>query len=86
MWLMVEIDGLPTFAGNAGSNPMASLLYGASVLTCLSSSMSEPGAEGFGTLALHEDAARRLAEEAGFSRFRRLPVDHPANAFYEIRP
>jgi 2-polyprenyl-3-methyl-5-hydroxy-6-metoxy-1,4-benzoquinol methylase len=86
VWLLVEIDGLPTFGENAASNPMASLLYGASVLTCLSSSMSEPGSEGFGTLALHEQAARRLAEEAGFSRFRRLPVDHAANAFYEIRP
>jgi 2-polyprenyl-3-methyl-5-hydroxy-6-metoxy-1,4-benzoquinol methylase len=85
-WLMVEINGLPTFAENAALNPMASLLYGASVLTCLSSAMSEPNGAGFGTLGMHQDAARGLAERAGFTRFRRLAIDHPANAFYQIRP
>ena len=65
---------------------MAPLLYGASVLTCLSSAMSEPDGAGFGTLGMHEDAARELAEQAGFTRFRRLAIDHPANAFYQIRP
>jgi SAM-dependent methyltransferase len=85
-WLMVEIKGLPTFAENVSRNPMASMLYGASVLTCLSSSMSEPSGEGLGTLGLHEGAARELAAKAGFSQFRRLRIDHPANAFYEIRP
>ncbi len=85
-WLMVEIKGLPTFAENAARNPMASMMYGASVLTCLSSSMSEPEGEGFGTLGMHQEAARELSERAGFTRFRRLPIEHPANAFYEIRP
>jgi SAM-dependent methyltransferase len=85
-WLLAEVDGRPTFAENTAANPLASLFYGTSVLTCLSSSMSEPGARGFGTLALHHDAARELAEQAGFTRFRRLPVDHRTNAFYEIRP
>ncbi|MGE0305652.1 MAG: class I SAM-dependent methyltransferase, partial [Acidimicrobiia bacterium] len=85
-WLMVEIKGLPTFAENAARNPMASMLYGASVLTCLSSAMSEPEAEGFGTLGLHQDAARELSRKAGFTQFRKLPIEHPANAFYEIRP
>jgi SAM-dependent methyltransferase len=85
-WLMVEIKGLTTFAENVSRNPMASMLYGASVLTCLSSSMSEPSGEGLGTLGLHEAAARELATRTGFSQFRRLKIDHPANAFYEIRP
>ncbi len=30
--------------------------------------------------------AEAMAREAGFSRFRPLDVDHPVNAFYEIRP
>jgi SAM-dependent methyltransferase len=85
-WLMVEIKGLPSFAENVEHNPMASLLYGASVLTCLSSSMSEPDGEGLGTLGMHQDAARGLSERAGFSRFRCLSIEHRANAFYEIRP
>ena len=29
---------------------------------------------------------REITEEAGFTRFRRLPVDHAVNAFYEVRP
>jgi hypothetical protein len=27
-----------------------------------------------------------MATEAGFTRFRRLDVDHPVQAFYEVRP
>ena len=27
----------------------------------------------------------RMAREAGFTRFRKLDIDHPINAFYEIR-
>jgi hypothetical protein len=65
---------------------MASLMYGFSVLTCMSSALSEPGGAGLGTLGLHADLARELAERAGFRSFRRLAVDHPINAFYEVRP
>ena len=30
--------------------------------------------------------ARSMAEAAGFTRFRRLDIDHPINAFYVVRP
>jgi hypothetical protein len=39
-----------------------------------------------GTLGLPESRARELATAAGFTRFRRLAVDHSVNAFFEIRP
>ena len=65
---------------------MASLMYGISVLSCMSSALSEPGGAGLGTLGLPPSRAEAMAREAGFTRFRRLPVDHAINAFYEVRP
>ena len=85
-WLLVDIKALDTFAENAGHNPMAALMYGISVLSCMSSAMSAPGGAGLGTLGLSENVARAMAAEAGFTRFRRLDIDSSVNAFYEIRP
>ena len=39
-----------------------------------------------GTLGLSAAKAEVMARDAGFTRFRQLEVDHPINAFYEIRP
>lgn len=85
-WLLVDIKAHDTFAENVERNPMASLMYGISVLSCMSSALSAPGGAGLGTLGLSEGRAREIAGAAGFSRFRPLAVDHPINAFYEIRP
>jgi len=85
-WLLVDIKAHDTFAENARRNPMASLMYGISVLSCMSSALSEPGGAGLGTLGLSEARAEQMARDAGFTRFRRLEIDHPVNAFYEIRP
>ncbi len=85
-WLLVDIKAHDTFALNASENPMASLMYGISVLSCMSSAMSAPDGAGLGTLGLSPAKAEAMAHAAGFSRFRRLDVDHPVNVFYEIRP
>ena len=85
-WLLVDIKARDTFAENVGKNPMASLMYGISVLSCMSSAMSEPDGAGLGTLGLPAATPPSMAGEAGFTRFRRLDVDHAVNAFYEIRP
>ena len=85
-WLLVDIKAHDTFADNAERNPMASLMYGISVLSCMSSALSEPGGAGLGTLGLSAARAEAMAWDAGFTRFRRLDIDHPINAFYEIRP
>jgi 2-polyprenyl-3-methyl-5-hydroxy-6-metoxy-1,4-benzoquinol methylase len=85
-WLLVDIKALDTFAENAKKNPMASLMYGISVLSCMSSALSEADGAGLGTLGLSERRAREMTQAAGFSRFRRLAVDHAVNAFYEVRP
>jgi SAM-dependent methyltransferase len=86
VWLIADIKSYPSYAENVAQNPMASLMYGFSVLTCMSSALSEPGGAGLGTLGLPEPRARALAREAGFASFRRLEVEHPINAFYEARP
>ena len=86
VWLLVDIKALDTFEENARKNPMASLMYGISVLSCMSSALSEADGEGLGTLGLSENKARAMAQAAGFSRFRKLDIEHSVNAFYEVRP
>ena len=85
-WLLVDIKAHDTYALNATKNPMAPLMYGISVLSCMSSALSSPGGAGLGTLGLSAAKAEAMARDAGFTRFRRLDVDHSVNAFYEIRP
>ena len=86
VWLLVDIKAHDSLELNIAKNPMASLLYGISVLSCMSSAMSTPDGEGLGTLGLSPRKAEQMATEAGFSHFRRLDVDHSVNAFYEVRP
>jgi len=86
-WLIGEIkarDG--GYEENVARNPMAAMMYGTSVLTCMSSALSEPGGAGLGTLGLPPGVLRQMALDAGFSRFDTLPLDHPVNAFYVARP
>lgn len=85
-WLLVDIKALDTFEENVRKNPMASLMYGVSVLSCMSSALSEPGGAGLGTLGLSATVAEEMAARAGFTRFRKLDIDHAVNAFYEVRP
>ncbi|HEX2784473.1 MAG TPA: class I SAM-dependent methyltransferase [Ilumatobacteraceae bacterium] len=85
-WLLVDIKALDTFEQNMRKNPMAALMYGISVLSCMSSALSEPDGAGLGTLGLSANKARQMAEHAGFTRFRKLDIDHSVNAFYEVRP
>jgi ubiquinone/menaquinone biosynthesis C-methylase UbiE len=86
VWLLVDIKAHDTFELNATKNPMASLMYGISVLSCMSSAMSAPDGAGLGTLGLSATTAEAMANEAGFTQFKKLNVDHAVNAFYEIRP
>jgi 2-polyprenyl-3-methyl-5-hydroxy-6-metoxy-1,4-benzoquinol methylase len=85
-WLLVDIKALDTFEQNVSKNPMAALMYGISVLSCMSSALSDPDGAGLGTLGLSANKARDMAERAGFTRFRKLDIEHSVNAFYEVRP
>ncbi len=85
-WLIADIKSKPTFEENLEDNPMAGMMYGFSVLGCMSSALSEPGGAGLGTLGFTEDVARTMTAEAGFKRFRCHDFEHQLNAYYEVRP
>jgi 2-polyprenyl-3-methyl-5-hydroxy-6-metoxy-1,4-benzoquinol methylase len=86
VWFIVDIDCAPTFEQNLRRRRFATMLYSTSVYRCLPSAMSESGGAGLGTCGLSEPTLRVLVEQAGFSRFRRLDIEHVVNAFYEVRP
>lgn len=64
-------------------NPVGKAFYSVSMLQCMSCSLAHGGA-GYGA-GMGEANMRRITELAGFTRFRRLPIDNPFNQFFEIR-
>ena len=85
-WLIADINAKPSFEENLRDNPMAAMMYGFSILSCLSSSLSVPGGAGLGTLGFPEPVARQMTAAAGFTRFKRHDFGNPVNAYYEVRP
>jgi len=85
-WLIADINAKPTFEENLERNPMVAMMYGFSVLSCMSSALSAPGGAGLGTLGFSEQVAREMTKAAGFTRFKRHDFDNPVNAYYEVRP
>ena len=86
IWLICDIKARASYEENVERNPMAPLMYGMSVMTCMSSALAEPGGAGLGTLGLHRELLREMTEKAGFTSLEDLEVDHPVNAFYLARP
>jgi len=80
-YLCLEINCADEPAGNTG--PIASLLYGFSLLYCMTTSLAQDG-EGLGTLGLPESKLRQLAGKAGFGQIRRVEMDNPFNTLYEL--
>lgn len=64
-------------------NPFGRSLYGASTMHCMRVSLAQ-GGEGLGVV-VGENRARALAEEAGFTSFKRLPVKNPYHQIFELR-
>jgi 2-polyprenyl-3-methyl-5-hydroxy-6-metoxy-1,4-benzoquinol methylase len=85
-WLVSDIKARASYEENVARNPMAAMMYGTSVLTCMSSALSEPGGAGLGTLGLHAGLLEQMVHAAGFTRFEPLDLGHPVNAFYMVRP
>jgi hypothetical protein len=83
-WLVKEIRSTGAYDTDR-SNPLLALMYGMSVTTCLQSSLSEPGAEGFGTLGLPPARVEALAHDAGFTQVTQHDIGEPPNLYYEIR-
>lgn len=84
VWLWAEIRARDTFEENL-ENPMAAMMYGYSLTSCLSSALSEEGGAGYGTLGITQTEARRLAAEAGFGSFEVHDFGNPTNLYYEVR-
>lgn len=85
-WLIVDIKAQDSYELNVEKNPMAALMYGTSVMSCMSSALSEPGGLGLGTLGLSPKRAQEMTAAAGFTRFEPADFGHPVNAFYLVRP
>src|SRR5260221_972490 len=79
-WLIADVHGMPTFEQNLKENPLAPVMYGFSVLCCMSSALSEPGGLGLGTLGFPEPVARTMTAEAGFTHYTTRDFENPINA------
>ena len=64
-------------------NPMGRLLYGTSVMHCMTVSLAG-GGEGLGNV-VGPETARELANDAGFSSFDVLDVDNPYHRLFVLR-
>jgi SAM-dependent methyltransferase len=84
-WLIKDIRCAPSARDNL-VNPMAAMMYGFSITSCISSALSEPDGAGLGTLGLHPELVEEMSRTAGFSRFTVHDFDEPANLYYEVRP
>ncbi len=80
-YLMVEVNVSNDVAENI--NPMGRMMYSASTLYCMTVSLAHGGA-GIGAM-MGEPKARELVQQAGFTRFTRLPIKDAFSVLYEIR-
>lgn len=85
VYLCEDIRSFPSFAENLERNPMATMMYGFSMLVCMSSSLSRPDGAGLGTLGFNAEVAKDMTAKAGFNQFAILPWDNPMNNFYVLR-
>ena len=81
-WLVVE----PAAGDHIASNltPVGRVYYSFSTMLCVPNALSQPGGYSLGAQA-GEAAIRRVATDAGFTRFRRA-AETPFNIVYEVRP
>ena len=85
-WFIVDINAGETYEENL-ENPLSSMMYGFSIMSCMSSSASTPDGLALGTVGLPESKMRELVLGAGFSSFERVEgLEHPFNAYYLARP
>jgi 2-polyprenyl-3-methyl-5-hydroxy-6-metoxy-1,4-benzoquinol methylase len=83
LYFLLEINCADDPAENVG--PLATLMYGVSVLYCMTTSLAG-GGHGLGTCGLPPAEVSKLCERGGFSSVERLPIEDPFNALYVARP
>lgn len=84
-WFIKDIRSKPRFQDNL-RNPMLAMMYGFSLMSCMSSAMSEAGGAGLGTLGFNPQVAEEMSRAAGFTRFQMHDFNDPGNLYYEVRP
>ncbi len=82
-YLWLEMNCADDPADNVG--PIATMLYGFSVLYCMTTSLAHGGA-GLGTCGCPPTVVERLGHDAGFRSVRQLPIEDPFNCLYLLRP
>ena len=82
-YLILEMRCADDPSDNNG--PFGTLLYGISVLYCMTTSLAHDGA-GLGTCGCPPEKVHQLCTKAGFSEVRQLPLANPFNILYEITP
>jgi 2-polyprenyl-3-methyl-5-hydroxy-6-metoxy-1,4-benzoquinol methylase len=81
-YLMLEINCADDPADNTG--PIASVMYGFSVLYCMTTSLAQGGA-GLGTCGWPPAVVEAMGHAAGFGSVRELDIGDPFNRLYELR-
>jgi SAM-dependent methyltransferase len=81
-WMIVEPAAGDSVADNL--NPVGRIYYSVSTFLCVPNALSQDGGYALGAQA-GEQPVRRLAADAGFTRFRRV-AETPFNIVYEARP
>jgi 2-polyprenyl-3-methyl-5-hydroxy-6-metoxy-1,4-benzoquinol methylase len=80
-YLMLEMNASGDVEENR--NPLGKFLYNVSTLYCMTTSLAHGGA-GIGA-CMGEEKARELAYAAGFTHFRKLPIEEPFSVLYELK-
>jgi len=81
-YLMLEMNSSDDPDQNVG--PLATLLYGVSIVYCMTTSLAHGGA-GLGTCGLPAARVQELCVQAGFSTVHRLDLQDAFNSLYVIR-
>ena len=81
-WMIVEPAAGDTVTDNL--NPVGRVYYSFSAFLCVPNALSQEGGYSLGAQA-GEQPIRRLAADAGSTRFRRV-AENPFNIVYEARP
>jgi hypothetical protein len=79
---MLEMNCADEHADNRG--PLATVLYGFSVLYCMTTSLAHGGA-GLGTCGCPPAVVQQIGHGAGFGTVREVPIEDPFNRLYELR-
>ena len=86
VWFIVDVESKDEWHENI-AHPLAAMMYGYSIMTCMSSSSSTPDGLALGPAGLPESKLFAMLREAGFTRMGRVPgLEHPFNAYYYAQP